>query len=439
MKKRIISLFLVSVLLLSGCAVDPQRDPTETTTGLASLEEYREKVIAAAEVITYDAEPLIEYDPDREVYISLANTDCDFYPTFWISKANLVIITKEHYNVEDIQVNIPMKTEYTLDIKDVTDWCAVPAYRSEQSHYGLQLYQYMCMQGFDWQELGKLQAYVDSAQKLQRQNVGIADKGEENKAYAEIAYMYQEEINQIFAKYEADYQKLSQEEIPQFGAYRIGIKFVASEERTYFDETVEQVEFVIGGKSHKVEIGQWRFHETCPQTLMDSFTRIGLEKETLASTGLNHSPYFGSYTFLGDFFAFTAETDLIVTGIRQFDTDLDVLGAQVTVGKQVSYFWEMDIPIEVKKGEKVEIDLYLRDDRFAKHDVCITSYIIMDYEIRGKAYEMITPCYLLRWDMHCWDSYLMAFEGIDAGPYYACYLDPMNDSWLEELPESWLE
>ena len=193
MKKRIIGLILaLTLLLLGGCTEDPQQDPTVTTAGIASLEEYREKVIAAAEVITYDAELLLEYDPNREVYISLANADCDYFSEYWFGKGNVVVITKEHYDPAEIQVNLPMETKYTVEVMDVTDWCGAPAYRSEQSQYGLQLYQYMCMQGVDWQELGKLQAYVASAQNLLRQNVGVANKGEENRAYTEIAAMYQE-------------------------------------------------------------------------------------------------------------------------------------------------------------------------------------------------------------------------------------------------------
>ena len=430
MKKRIISLILATVLLLGGCAGDPQQDPTVTTAGTTSLEEYRQKVIAAAEVATYDAEPLIEYDPNREVYISLANRNCDYYPNYWFNRENVIIITKEHYDIDEIQVNIPMQTEYTVEIQDRTDWCTVPAYDSEQDRFALHLYQYMCLQGVDWQEIGQLNANVDAALQLEFQS-GTDQKA--RQAYQTLRKEYQAAAEAIFQKYESEYYALSREDIPQFGVYYMRIFFP---ERGDYEETVETVEFVIGGKSYSVDIGQWRFHKTCPQMLLDGFNRVGLKQIDIAIGQVPTSPYCGDYAYLPTTFTFEAKEDLTVTGIHYEGTALNILGAQVTVSGQAAFFWNMDTPIEVEKGDNVQMDLYLRDDYFSEYNVCITGYPVMDYEIRGKAYGMVTPCLLFRWDTY-WDSYLMAFKGIDVGAYYTYLTD--YTYWLEEMPEAWLK
>ena len=428
MKKRLFSLIMaLTLLLLSGCTGDPQQDPTVTTAGTASLEEYREKVIAAAEVVSYEAQPLIEYDPDREVYISLANQDCDFYPGYWFTKGNVLILTKEHYDTDEIQVKVPMQTEYTVKVNDWTDKCAV----GSSSSYGLQLEQYMCLQGVDWREIGQMLSYADAAQQLIFQ--GGKDQ-EALKAYQTLQDEYLEAVQSIFKKYEAEYRALSKEDVPTFGAYYVEILFP---ERGEFEETVETVEFIIGGKPYSVDIGQWCFHKTCPQKLKDGFNRVGLKQIDIVRSGLITSAYFGRNTYIPNTFTFEAFENLTVTGIHYEGPALDILGAQVRITGQAAFFWNMDTPIEVEKGDKVEIDLYLRDDRFREPCVCITAYPVMDYEIRGKSYGMVMPCLLIRGWTEYWETYLMAFEGIDMSAYYTCFAE--DTSWLEELPESWLE
>ena len=256
---------------------------------------------------------------------------------------------------------------------------------------------------------------------------------EARHAYQTLRKEYQDTAEAIFKKHEAEYYTLSHEAIPKFGVYYIQVRFP---EIGDYEETVETGEFVIGGKSYSVDIGQWRFHKILPQELMDGLNRVGLKQIDVAKAAITTSPYCGGYTYLPDTFTFDAKEDLTITGVHQVGNQLDILGAQVKISGQAAFFWNMDTPIEVEKGDNVKMDLYLRDDRFGEYNVRITSCPIMDYEIRGKAYGMVMPCMLFRWDTY-WDSYLMAFKGIDVGAYYTCYAD--DYSWLEELPEAWLK
>jgi len=154
---------------------------------------------------------------------------------------------------------------------------------------------------------------------------------------------------------------------------------------------------------------------------------------------ISSSPYMSAYLCLDDTFTFNAEENLTITGIRQVGTQVDLLGAEVSVSGQASRFWEMDLPIEVEKGDRVEMDLYIKDDRFSEYEVCLCTYFIMDYQIRDKSYTMVMPCGMLRMHMEVWDTYLMAFEGIDIGEYYTCYLDPISHPWINSMPQSWKE
>ena len=86
----------------------------------------------------------------------------------------------------------------------------------------------------------------------------------------------------------------------------------------------------------------------------------------------------------------------------------------------------------------MDIDLDLKDARFEEFDPRIIAFYLLEYTIGQESHV----CYVItsfERSIPMWDIYLMAFEGIDVGAYYACWLDPENDSWLEALPKSWLE
>jgi len=434
MLKKILCI-LLGMLILTGCAVTAPTEPTEgSTPGATVSENYLENVKAAANVIRYDAEPLIEYDPNREVYISMSNQDYVYYPDCTLNGNVAIIITREHYDVSDIQVNIPMQTEYQVRISDLTESCTVASYNSKEPGFGLQLYQYIAMQEVGWQEICEMQAYANAAMLLMRQNTG---NPQEYQAYEAIYKEYSDSYQNILAKYEEEFKSLPQEKIPQFSAYHVSIDYFGAPPQT---ETVTEVEFIIGGKSYIQKVGKWTMHDTLPKELYDPDNQnIGLKQEDISRGAITSSPYLGEYLYLNETITFKAQEDLTITGIRQMGTQVNLLGAEVSVSGQARRFWEMDQPIEVEKGDRVAMDLYVKDDRFSEYEVCLCTYFIMDYQIRNKSCSMVMSCGMLRIHMDVWDTYLMAFEGIDIGEYYTCYFDPMQHIWLKNMPQSWKE
>jgi len=434
MLKKILCI-LLGMLILTGCAVTAPTEPTEgSTPGATSSETYLENVKAAANVIRYDAEPLIEYDPNREVYISMSNQDYVYYPGYTLNSNVAIIITREHYDIDEIQVNIPMQTEYRVRITDWTEACTVASYNSKQPGRGLQLYQYIAMQEVGWQEISEMQAYANAALGLMIQSKGNM---EEYRAYETIHKEYTESYQNILAKYEEEYKNLPQKEIPQFSAYYVSIGFYGAPPQT---ETVTEVEFIIGGKSYIQNVGLWTLYDTLPKELYDPDNQnIGLKQEDISRGAITSSPYLGEYLCLDETITFKAQEDLTITGIRQMGAQVNLLGAEVSVSGQARRFWEMDLPIEVENGDRVAMDIYLKDDRFAQYEVDLCTYFIMDYQIRNKSYSMVMPCGMLRIHADVWDTYLMAFEGIDIGEYYTCYFDPMQHIWLKNMPQSWKE
>jgi len=452
MIKRLFSLMLALLLVtLCGCS-NGVTGPAESqqTTGSTSVQttaaptgqasawiprEVPEVEDVALQIPAYAGEPLIPYDQDGRVYISFRNQDVDFYPNFYFRGITGFIITKDHYEIEDIQVNIPVKTEYQVEIYDYEEINKRLA--QGESILGattLREYQYLCLQGIDWQAYSQLLAYSNAAAGIIGDYLwemsyvdGLLEKYE---AY-QTAYLEQKEA------YEAQYENVPQGQVP-FSVYEVMIGFRGVGD---YEETVESIEFTIGGESYTVDIGQWRLHTELPAELRAGATPVGISKKKIMIGALDETPYTDGIVQLYDALSFTAQQDLTVTGLHQIGVQIEILGGRVQIEGETNadFYWDIQRPLDIAKGDQVNITLFLKDERFAQYEVGISTCIVMDYEVNGKAYTMNLPCLLARINNRCWDTYLMAFEGYDMGEYYDCYYAPWYLSWINDLPEDWLE
>ena len=454
MGKRVICLLLALLVLLCGCegAVTPTQSAPEQTEGTAaanteSTENLNVETTGTQATVgeiqipkvediaylapAYEGEQKIPYDPDWQIYIPFVNQDMDYYPDYWIGGITGIIITREHYAVEEIQVKVPAKTPHEVFIEEITpppnllpgeDWDA-PIKRDD--------YQYLCQQEIDWQEYGQLTLNSEAASKILSWYRREMKSESQRNSYR----VYHEKLDKV----EKEYQALCDaQEDPQtpFYAYEIRFRFTGIGD---YEETVESIEFVFGDEHYTVDIGQWRFHKERPEDLNVGGTVIGLAQTLRAIGLLPDCSYNGGYAKLNDVFQFTAAKDLTVTGIRQLGVEVNALGARVVISgeKSADFYWDLQQPLEIQQGDTVAITLYLKDERFTQYEVGITTYFVMDYEVKDKPFSISTPALLSRLNLECWDVYLMLAENCDVGEYYTCYYVPLWEAWIRDLPEEW--
>lgn len=409
--------------------------PTTETTG--TQEPIGKREIPKLEDVTnqipaYTGEQKVPYDPDWTAYFSAANIEMDLYKECPFHGFSVTIITKDYYNTESIQVNVPAKTAYEIavtnaappdDLGPDVSWDGPPKFKD---------YHYLSLQGIDWQE------YAQIREDFYAINSIIDDYFVElvqtNRLDEYTAYK-QKYLN-LRDNYKAQYEALGDVSAP-FYVYSVEIRFNGI--GTY-DETIETVEFVLGNERYTVDIGQVRLHTECPEVLKEGRSS---ENVVYALNTFVGSQFNGGYYALrnDDAFEFVAEKDMTVTGIRQLGVEVGLLGAQVSIsGSTVAdYFWDLQRPLEIQKGDKVSISLYIKDDKFSQYEMTITTYIILDYEINGKAFTKCMPCKFRRYNNYGWDVYLMLEKNYDIGQYYACFYGTKHDYWLSELPEEWLQ
>jgi len=199
-----------------------------------------------------------------------------------------------------------------------------------------------------------------------------------------------------------------------------------------------------------MDIGQWRLHTELPQEIYDSFMNMkGLSGSSI-KVAFTEPVYANGYAELANAAVFTVQEDLTVLGFNQLDTsvsEIPIIGARVRIMEEVDeewittmdYYWDTKQSLVFEKGTTVAIDLFVKDTRFCQYEFCFTACLFMSYEIRGEQHQYPSPMMLNCIHDNVWDTYLLAFEGIDIGEYYTCYVIPNSYDWLWEVPEKWLE
>ena len=441
---------------LAGCADTPGQGSapsTETTlehtgtepsippeTQLAGMETQLSKQGWMETVPEYTGTMLIEPDPDREYYLSLANQDCDFYPGGMFGGTSFYIISKRLYNITEVGVSIDMQNPYRVEVRSRTDDCHQKMMDSGGDFFCN--YHYLAMQGVDWRELGQM-AMDDANIDLELAQYSVID--EEYRELQERKKFYN-----TMEVYQRQFEAIPLEEIPSFYVYDVSISFEGmypdkGKKAEFYDETVEELEVRLGDQRIPVRFGQWRFHSQNPEELTSASS--GVQMRTSAKFGFWENPYHNGFHRVLGALDFTAQKNMTITSVRSFGADIPMVGALVQMGTAgedgsldysgaTDFYWDLKMPLDIPAGQTVWADLYLRDARFAQYEVCCILYVVVEYELEGRANTMVIPLKLSR-DNLIWDTYLMAFEGIDLGEYYTCFYNPQYDDYVWRMPEEW--
>lgn len=432
MKKILATVFAILVTFtLTSCATTiANTQPTITEISTAPKDIPKTEVTEGFSVPAYTGSPLVKVDPERKVYISLSNQDCDFFPNTFFAGINVTVLTTTHCNSNEISISIPMQTDYDYVISDISNECHQLSVNGSTA--GFSNYHYLYLQNIDWQEIGQMA--VD-AMCASEQLVSCTPDSEKYRDLMEISNRYYE----LMSTYQNQYEMMSETDIPTMYAYSIDILFTGLHDphAELYDETVSTVDFIIAGECYTLDIGEWRFHTDLPTELEQ--THPGVKQSQVAILAITDSPYNGGFVRLPDALSFSAQKDISITGIRNIGSKVDILGGKVQISNSTSnvdYFWDLQQPLFIDSGSDVSIELYLKDDRFSNYEVNCTLYLLMDYEIDGKSYMMTLPCKLDRIN-NIWDSYFLALSGYDIGEYYTCFYVPQYENWINLLPNDW--
>lgn len=445
MKQKIFALFLVLCLVLSGCATDPgDSETTGTTAPYETVGEDLTKYDPATwpkVAKDYAASPIMEAEPDREFYISLQNQDCDFYPGAPYNGVFFYIITKQDYSPEEIKVDFPGRTKcIRITVTDQNDTFQQIPISDDPAVFvssDQMPYHYLCLQDIDLAALAQKKS--DAGYASAAYNALVAKNQATDEAFQRLVEGYMMPYQALYDQYISEYKAQSAGRLTDHSAYRINFLF---DPEKYAEETVEYIDITIGGNTHRVEFGQWRFHqedwpmsgENTPGVLMHSVGVVSVSDD---------SPYAQGYLRTPQALRFKATEDIVLTGLRCTEgTNATVLGAKLesaSVGGSMDLYWDGASPFTLKAGTNVTGSVYFYSDIFKEYEMGMTTTIFVDYIVAatGETHTLSMPCLFPR-NNNLWDTYCLAFLGENVGEYYY-YLpgDMLNVYWIREIPEDW--
>lgn len=447
-KNRILLLCLALILAFSGCT---SAIPAETTTAPTQNTAEEVPTTSPTQEIRYDpsswpklqlyvGEPLIEKVSDGDVYISLQNQNCDFYPDTAYNGVAFDVITRNHYEPEEIRVAFPGKTKCEIRITERSGEFRYIALNPVTGSYnidGQQPYHYLCLQGIDLQALG--QQASDARLAADAYASLVQNERADAEDYAALVDGYVTPYDLLLQDYLDSYAAQGQEPVTEYYAYTVNLIF---NQKKYVEETIESIDVFIGEISYHVPFGQWRIHAE-PRS-EDTQTPKGIEMETVAIMGASgDSPYADGYMKLNEAVHFRTKDDLILTGLR-YDSDVhaEVLGAKIestSPENSVDFFWNGKDPIKLESGADLVVTVYLYSDSFMEYEMSMTGALVIEYALAstGAEYSASVPCKISRYNK-LWDTYCLAFLGVDVGEYYHYFRDEiMEIAWISELPEGW--
>lgn len=442
MKMRWMTLCGIICLLLAACTPDTINQettdaPTTTGIGVENLTEYDPAMWPV--LLPYTGTPLLEADPEREIYVSLSNQDCDFYPGLPYQGIAFDLFTRTAYAPEDISVELSIQSGYHVSVTVLDDAFQHIDLDPETNCYGYggqMPYHYLCIQDVDLHTLGQLRSDAEHAgdiyySKLVPQNLATQED------YKTLIEGYVDTYTAMNQPYQDAYRAQGDTLLTDCHVYSINITF-----DRYRDETVEYLELRLGDETCRIDFGQWRFHSQEPEEL--SFKHKGINTDAAAIVATPYdSPYAGGYINLYEAIRFTTNEDITLTGLRWAGGGaLEVLGARIestTDGSAMDFMWDSSQPRILDKGTGAKLSVYLYSETLKEYEACFTGFLYLDYTLvdTGAEYTVAVPCRIKRYNSEL-DTYCLAFLGVDVGEYYHYFQDEiLQVQWLDEIPGSW--
>ena len=438
-KKAALAVCLTFVFWITGCFKGTKPDsmvPMDSVTDPAFLADPT----LWPKVEVYTGSPILEADPDREIYIGLANQDCDFYPGVPYTGVFFFVLTKEAYSSEEIKVSFPGKTRCEIRVRDYNDVFQDIARDRETGSYGpdgQQPYHFLCLKNVDMRSLAQKRSDASSASKAY--NALVEKNQVTNEAYVSLIEAYVKPYGDLYQEYIEQYTGPPEGSITDYNAYLVNLTV---EQKKYVDATVEHIDVAIGDSTYRVEFGQWRFHKSdWPEKDQNP---KGISVAVGGVVGVSKdSPYAQGYLCTPDAFRFSTREDIFLTGIRCSDgTPAEILGAKIactSADSSINYFWDGTGPVKVEKASSVIASIYLYSEKFKEYEMNATTTIYVDYVLAstGEEGSFAVSCNFPRAN-NVWDTYCLAFLGVDVGEYYHYFKDEIIQvSWIDEIPESW--
>jgi len=423
--------------LLAGCQTEPSNTqpsggdvPTGNTqpTGTTAPQET-EPVDIRPLPPENPGNNLIDYDPDRQIYIASENVYIDYY----VGVSGFVsfgfdIYSRQKLDPEEIKVTVPadlpfqvMTNQHSVERKPYVD--------GEVDYVGdfgcLPYYLYLAYRGETFEE-GEAAAPYDLEGGIYEV---MNTEGELVYAGDVLAGKYElkegEEIEQSYR----NFASLKEEDLPEFYVYGVTIVLFNIND---LQETavLDKLDLTIGGETYEAKLGCVRL---LPQEAFPADAKIvGGNSRGSGSGGLYSDGIFIQFDVLT---IDEATEDITVTGLRMAEEASRILDITVILtsgGQYMEMKWDGVSPIYLYKGDSISIDAVVKNKHAAKFVGSVWSHAIVEYTNSANEQLCSVATQAVRAVRPPYEYYAIIFDGLDMEPYYRNYYYPCAYQWVDE-------
>ena len=397
MKRRWFLMFMCLALFLSACGPIHEENATQTS------ESDVPEVQPFSQLPLEHGNDMVEYDPEREIYIACQNQYKDLYTDLAGHGISFMILSKQQLDPEKIQVILPIETEYLYSIGEEK----VQLKTREEIDTYFPKHIFYCYAGFDYSTYKAMLAEYLEDEYLST---------EESAALAEFE-----------APYLDAYNALTIEELPVFYCYSGSIWFIDKETMQTCTikttETFTSMDVIIDGVTYHEELGEIKL---IPENLLSYSSSNG----DYALIGEN-----GGYGGMGGILwdqnpaleymnTYTCVKDVTITGFRVPTNNCDIVEIQVqhtSGGQTVEYSWDGKTPIYAYEGDTLSIWVEISNPNIGKFWQGMIFCFVLDYEVEGREnFVCISFDYTTEgWNYtELYERYAIVFDGVDLRQYY---------------------
>lgn len=365
---------------------------------------------------------LVEYDPERRLYILCENAYSDVYLGSYAGIINFYILTRKPVAVDTISIVLPIENTYEVFVNNSADCQSTELTISEKgqtvsqnsANNALPYYVYQCYKGTDFAKMGSLAA------------ASLYGTGN-----LEAVEDWQTLIN---AEAE-NFKSLKAEQIPEFYAYQVYAVIQAGSDK--LAETIRSIDVTIGDKTYTKQIGQMNLipDKIPTHAPIGSLQNTVVQQFYTHAVGTTQQLYSDGigYEYLLEF---TAPENLTLTALRILDEYTQVLDIELTLTKQdgtsTSFYWDGKSPVQVLRGEKLGLALYYRNPNMANLWYAAEMCVEVDYSAGDE-----TECVFLRRTLYpiginLHEAYAVIFAGLDMESYYRDFYYPVYEPWMQK-------
>lgn len=443
--KRMICYFVLCALVLgciAGCVLDRPGE-TEPSSGTEAGQNGTGGTLLPSEPTLPDVDLNMQPETPWDLQILTGTNEIVYYTSESNNHYGFYIYSREHLNVNSIEVNLPISHDYIVSVKERSlkgiQADAGEVWRDDEESYSSNAFSYLlylAYRGMDFARLGEMEAKY-KALYSQFEAGGYTDLWLSGALTQEEYARYREPHETAKAEYEAylgaqweDYLALTAEDLPQFYVYYVNVAF--SDKLIEKEESFTQMEITIGDRVYHQQIGRitlkGQLEDPAPIDWHEDWGGI----DGILGEGGCIRPYNGGVYCIDTLYRFTADRYKLLEKITFANPAQQIdrvwLDIQPAAGPHTVTQWDMSEAFAVYPGDQVTVYVAFRDAGMEDPGYQTEVYSFLEYTTDGQRYCKYAHCDIYTPDQHyVW--YALCVQQLDLESYYLEYFYPRSEPW----------